>query len=225
MAHGTNMQMELAIRKEIMESVRHVFECKICKAFPTIESVKLTLVNADSCTCLISELVEPKCRNGHNTGKPLTIKFLSGDEAHWQTKLLSTIPHPCKNKKYGCQEIAMIEELPSHEEICDYRKVNCVGSSCAADVCYLNYMVHFNKDHLKLSPALESSKIKTGLYSMNAELRFLDIEAPKLYHFVAFDQNFFEISHFQNDFVYRWVVLLGFKEEAEKYYYKAKYIY
>ena len=97
MAQGTNMQMELAIRKEIMESIRPVFECKICKAFPTIESVKLTLVNADSCTCL--DLVEPKCRNGHNTGKPLTIKFLSGDEAHWQTKLLSTIPHPCKNKK------------------------------------------------------------------------------------------------------------------------------
>ena len=45
------MQMELAIRKESMESVRPVFECKTCKAFPTIESVKLTLVNANSCAC------------------------------------------------------------------------------------------------------------------------------------------------------------------------------
>ena len=87
--------------------------------------------------------------------------------------------------------------------------------SCTADVCYLNYMVHFNKDHLKLCPALKSSKIKTGFYSMNAELQFLDIEASKLYHFVAFDQTFFEISHFQNDFVYRWVVLVGFKERQK----------
>ena len=40
MAQGTNKKMELEIRREIMESVRPVFECTTCKAFPTVESVK-----------------------------------------------------------------------------------------------------------------------------------------------------------------------------------------
>ena len=37
----------------------------------------------------------------------------------------------------------------------------------------------------------------------------------------AFDQTFLEVNHVQNGFVYRWVVLVGFKEEAEKYCYQA----
>jgi hypothetical protein len=43
-------------------------------------------------------------------------------------------------------------------------------------------------------------------------------------HFVAFDQTFFNVTCFQSGFVYHWVVLVGFKEEAAKYYYTGVHI-
>ena len=230
MAQGTNKKMELEIRREIMESVRPVFECKTCKAFPTIESVnvygkKCTYHGSSTCGCYraVKVMLQPKCRNGHDTGKSITITNLKKDELEWQIKLLTTIPHPCKNGKYGCQEIAMLEELPLHEDICDYRKVNCVADNCKADVCYLKYMEHFNRDHFNVS--LISPKKDAGIYSFDYLLTFSQIEAlNKTQHFVAFDQTFFNVICFQNGFVYHWVVLVGFKEEAAKYYYTGVHI-
>ena len=125
MAQGSNKKIKLEMRKEIMESVRPVFECVTCKAFPTIESLKNVkvfcgttnriCVTTRSNTCGCQKIV-PKCRNGHDTGKSIKTTNLKGDELEWQIKLLSTIPHPCQNGKYGCQEIAMLEDLPLHEE-------------------------------------------------------------------------------------------------------------
>ena len=209
-----------------MESVRPVFECMTCKAFPTIESVPSENRKKCHChgnyACSCYPIVQPKCRNGHDTGKIIRVTNL--DELEWQIKLLSTIPHPCKNGKYGCKEIAMPEELPLHEDICDYRKVNCVVGTCTADVCYLKYMEHFNKDH-STKRSLISSKKNAGLYSINASFhsRFTESEniVKRVQTFVAFDRTFFDVRCFQNGFVYRWIVLVGFREEAEKYYYQA----
>ena len=223
--------MELEIRKEIMESVRPVFECKTCMAFPTIESVNVygqkycSHCGCSTCGCRrsVQVLLQPKCRNGHSTGKSITITNLKGDELEWQIKLLTTIPHPCKNGKYGCQEIAMPEELPLHEDICDYRKVNCVADNCKADVCYLKYMEHFKKDHALFS--LIYPKKNAGLYSIDSLLDFSSIELQNTAKFfVAFDRTFFNVICFQNGFVYHWVVLVGFKEEAAKYYYTGVHI-
>ena len=207
-----------------MESVRPVFECMTCKAFPTIESVPSE--NRKKChrhgnyTCSCYPIVQPECRNGHDTGKIIRVTNL--DELEWQIKLLSTIPHPCKNGKYGCEEIAMPEELPLHEDICDYRKVNCVAYNCKADVCYLKYMEHFNKDHHEY-PLFPKKNAK--LYSIDSLLDFSLIESQNTAkYFVAFDQTFFDVKCFQNGFVYRWVVLVGFKEEAAKYYYTGVHI-
>ena len=91
MAQGTNKKMQLEIRREIMESVRPVFECMTCKAFPTIESVK------DSCKYIPGAYLggnskpQPKCRNGHETGKSITISNLKRDGLEWQIKLLKSV--------------------------------------------------------------------------------------------------------------------------------------
>ena len=74
-----------------MESVRPVFECMTCKAFPTIESVK------DSCKYIPGAYLggnskpQPKCRNGHDTGKSITISNLKRDGLEWQIKLLKSV--------------------------------------------------------------------------------------------------------------------------------------
>ena len=231
MAQGSNKKMELEIRKEIMETVRPVFECKTCKAFPTIESVnvygkKCTYHGNSTCGCYraVKVMLQPKCRNGHDTGKSITITNLKGDELEWQIKLLTTIPHPCKNGKYGCQEIAMPEELPLHEDMCDYRKVNCVADNCKADVSYLKYIEHYKNDHLiQFSPI--SQKENGRLYSIDSCYDFCHIEFQNsTKYFVAFDRTFFDVKCFQNGFVYHWVVLVGFKEEAAKYYFTGVHI-
>ena len=173
-------------------------------------------------------MLQPKCRNGHDTGKSIKISNLKKNELDWQIKLLSTIPHPCKNGKYGCQEIAMLEELTLHEDICDYRKVNCVADYCKADVCYLNYMEHFEINHLYFDHIDDDdddddeTKNTARPYSIDTiGFFFYDIESLKMNRINAFDQTFLEVNHVQNGFVYRWVVLVGFKEEAEKYCYQA----
>ena len=83
MAQGSNKKMELEIRREIMESVRPVFECTTCKAFPTIESVnvygkKCTYHGSSTCGCsrAVKVMLQPKCRNGHDTGKSLSEALL-----------------------------------------------------------------------------------------------------------------------------------------------------
>ncbi len=106
---------ELEIRKEIMETLRPAFECQTCKAFPTVESLK----DCQRCrgTSAYSSCIcpTPKCRNGHATNK--IIKINSYNKINWQTDLLKTIPHPCKNGKYGCEEIQMLDQLG---EMADY---------------------------------------------------------------------------------------------------------
>lgn len=68
-----------------MESFRPVFECMTCKAFPTIESVKNN--SGIKCTYRASSMLQPKetpkCRNGHDTGKSITITNLKKDELEW----------------------------------------------------------------------------------------------------------------------------------------------
>ena len=117
----------------------------------------------------------------------------------------------------------MPEELPFHEDICDYRKVNCVAADCKADVCYLNYMEHFEINHLYFDKFDDESKNNARAYFSDAGFFFYDIESLKMNRFNAFDQTFLEVNHIQNGFVYRWVVLVGFKEEAEKYHYQATF--
>ena len=155
----------------------------------------------------------------------IAITNLTKDELEWKVKLLTTIPHPCKNGKYGCQEIAMPEELPLHEEICDYRKVNCVADNCKADVCYLNYMEHFESNHVIFHKFdefdnIHESKNNASAYSVDGGFFFKDIESLRMNQVNAFDQTFLEVNHVQNGFVYQWVVLVGFKEETEKYCYQ-----
>ena len=100
MAQGSNKKMELEIRREIMESVRPVFECTTCKAFPTIESVnvygkKCTYHGSSTCGCsrAVKVMLQPKCRNGHDTGKSLSeaLLFAENGENMLCTKIVLNV--------------------------------------------------------------------------------------------------------------------------------------
>ena len=98
--------MELEIRREIMESVRPVFECKTCKAFPTIKSVNVYGQNYCSYhgtyhTCMknvheTKVLLQPKCRNGHDTGKSLSEALLFAE--HWGEQVVYKICPECQKQ-------------------------------------------------------------------------------------------------------------------------------
>ena len=206
---------ELDIRKEIMETLRPAFECQTCKAFPILESFgecdycNGTRGKINQCQC-----PTPKCRNGHPTNK--TIHINSYKKVTWQIDLLKTTPHPCKNGKYGCEEIRMLDQLTLHEETCDYRKVHCVVKNCDADVCWIKYMEHFD-EHKMLKSLLPFPYEKKMNFDFSYDL--MEHRTPNT--FVAFKRTFFEVCHLQNGFVYLWIFLLGFKDEAKKFYYQA----
>ena len=119
--------MELEMKKEIMESVLPAFECTTCKAFPVLESYKTqndnpctrrcAYLNKYTCSC---RYYGPICRNGHQTWKMLKIGGLHVID--WQINFLKLIPHPCKNGHYGCKEVRMLDKLDEHEATCDYRQ-------------------------------------------------------------------------------------------------------
>ena len=136
--------------------------------------------------------------------------------------LLGVLPQPCTNNKYGCQEMLMKDQLPQHQLMCQFQKVNCAVLNCKNDgLSYLKYLDHVNDFHNV--PVVNYQKKLDFSFSMSEDFSPL-YYVWKAKQLTAFNKTFFEVGLIKNSLVYRWIYLLGFDEEAKKYHYKATLI-
>ena len=116
----------------------------------------------------------------------------------------------------------MKDQLPKHQSVCQFRKVNCAVLNCKNDgLCFLKYLDHINDFHNL--PVVKHQKKLDFSFSMSEDFSPLCF-VWKAKRFTAFNKNFFEVGLIKNSLVYRWIYLLGFEEEAKKYHYKATLI-
>ena len=134
-------------------------------------------------------------------------------------KLRLLLPMPCKNYLYGCKEFMLessIEALLDHESGCDYRLINCNNISnicCYSKVPYHGFLEHMehNMDDHRID-IIPEDMIST-----------LDIPYYKDTKMISkFGRTFFLVTKECNDFLFRWIYLLGSVDEAKYFNFAGK---
>ena len=172
-------------------------------------------IKVDICTVKNLETKQHKlqCKNDH----PITCNF-----ENLVKTLMKSLPQPCVNRKYGCKEFLMEENMSQHESKCGFRKVNCAMLNCKNEgLCFSNYLEHVSNVHT--IPIIEYRKKLDFSFSISDDFNpsYFVWKAKRL---IAFNKNFFEVGLIKDSLVYRWIYFLGFTEEAKKYHYKATLI-
>ena len=99
-----------------------------------------------------------------------------------------------------------------HEQDCQYRTVNCAHLNCYAKHGLFNYVAHFDQAHK--SPSFEGGKTHQIPFSIATTCEGIAWNPMKI---TAFHATFFEVGTVCNGNIYRWIYLLGSKDEAKNY--------
>jgi len=131
--------------------------------------------------------------------------------------LMAQLPVYCKYKSNGCQEILMKEDMANHEEGCVYRPIYCADLKCTQKSTYHGLMEHFTQVHKDLD-VIEKKKFiitsKLGVALTPEKLATTRIS--------AFDFTFFEVGVITDQFVFKWIYILGDPDLAKNFCYHVK---
>jgi len=128
----------------------------------------------------------------------------------------------CNNKyeEDGCQEVLMKEDMIEHEQCCVYRPINCADLKCTQKTTYSGFMEHLAEIHKEL---YESDVIDTKRFFIKCEMDG-DFKSRKFTptRISVFDFTFFEVGIIKDQFMFRWICILGDPDVAENFFYNVK---
>ena len=126
--------------------------------------------------------------------------------------LMAQLPVYCKYEENGCEEILMKEEMTYHEQGCVYRPINCADLECTQKVTYHGFMEHLTEVHKGLD-VIEKKKflITSSVDLMSEKLATTQIS--------AFNFTFFEVGVITDQFMFKWIYILGDANVAKNFFY------
>ena len=131
--------------------------------------------------------------------------------------LMAQLPVYCKYKSDGCQEILMKEDMANHEQGCVYRPIYCADLNCTQNSTYHGLMEHVTQVHKGLD-VIEKKKFiissKIGVHLMPQKLATTRIS--------AFGFTFFEVGAITDQFMFKWIYILGDPDVAKNFCYQVK---
>ena len=128
--------------------------------------------------------------------------------------LMAQLPVYCKYKSDGCQEILMKEDMANHEQGCVYRPIYCADLNCTQNSTYHGLMEHVTQVHKDLDVIEKKKFIITSKVGV-------DLKPEKLAttRISAFDFTFFEVGAITDQFVFKWIYILGDPDVAKNFFY------
>jgi len=134
-------------KKEMANNwMKKEYQCSVCKISPRpgTKTVKkctyCTKIFCDGCMSHQCPTYNTKINANSSVDIALTITL----------DMDKYMSYSCKNVKFGCEEMLANEaKLAEHEKNCDFQAIQCTDVDCKTEVCYLNYMDHFEKSHRK----------------------------------------------------------------------------
>ena len=140
---------------------------------------------------------------------------VQGSDIPMVAKLMAQLPVYCKYEENGCEEILMKEEMTYHEQGCVYRPINCADLECTQKVTYHGFMEHLTEVHKGLD-VIEKKKflITSSVDLMSEKLATTQIS--------AFNFTFFEVGVVTDQFMFRWIYILGDPDVAKNFDYHVK---
>ena len=144
------------------------------------------------------------------------------EKSHTQLQTLRThLPAFCSNKDKGCQEILMKEEMISHDQECVYRPINCPDLKCTEKVTYHGLLDHFTEVH-KDYISMDALKKKKFLITCKIGVNLKPTELLPPTRITAFDRTFFEVGIIKDQFMLRWIYILGDPNVAKNFSYTVR---
>ena len=131
--------------------------------------------------------------------------------------LMAQLPIYCKYKSNGCQEILMKEDMIKHEQGCVYRPIFCADLNCTQTSTYHGLLEHITQVHKGLDVIEKKKFIITSKVGV-------DLKPEKLAttRISAFDFTFFEAGAITDQFMFKWIYILGDPEVAKNFCYHVK---
>jgi len=142
------------------------------------------------------------------------VRFDNSENVTWRT-LMAQLPVYCKYKSNGCQEILMKEDMINHEQGCIYRPIFCADLNCTQKSTYHGLMEHATQAH----KSLDVIEQKTFIIKSKIEG---DLKPQKLAttRISAFDFTFFEVGAITDQFMFKWIYILGDPDVAKNFCYQ-----
>ena len=146
---------------------------------------------------------------------------VQGSDIPMVAKLMAQLPIYCKYEKNGCQEILMKEDMIDHEEVCVYRPINCADLKCTQKFIGMDsshgLMEHLTEVHKGLDVIEEKKFLITT--KIGAELTVALLATTQI---SAFNFTFFEVGVITDQFMFRWIYILGDPDVAKNFDYHVK---
>jgi hypothetical protein len=208
-------RLRLEIKTEILLELEENLLCNWCELVPRPGQIYQCLVNPNhiKCSkCFETNNVSSTCGRYNNAN----CCGLLGTGTAVVENLLKLLPRTCKNKKNGCKQTLMINDLDSHEGECIYREIFCPTGSCSATgktIVFIDFPNHV-ANHGSFKKTITKNSFKFKFYSTkNVNVKFFNLFGGKML--------FLKTVMYQRN-LYLWVCLYGNPAETEYYYYKVK---
>ena len=205
-------KIELEVKKQLLFSIRGMKACQItnCSGFGTTRCKRMLSPRYvyDNLPC--DQAVSAYCT-----------KFAVHDMDPMLKTLLAQLPVFCKYEDNGCKEVLMKPEMDKHESGCLYRPINCADLDCYLYPVYMNFMDHFYKIHKNCKFLSPNGNMRFNIRSKIAQVSTMPMKFSPT-EISAFNQTFFEVGMIKNDFLFRWIYMLGDHNEAKNYFYNVR---
>ena len=111
----------------------------------------------------------------------------------------------------------MKEDMIDHEEVCVYRPINCADLKCTQKLTYHGFMEHFTEVHKGLDVIEKKKFLITS--KIGADLKSAKLATTRI---SAFNFTFFEVGVVTDQFMFRWIYILGDPDVAKNFDYHVK---
>lgn len=118
---------------------------------------------------------------------------------------------PCKFANKGCKQVGDAAFIKAHMKNCNFGKIECPDWLCKDSVTYENVLDHLINTHG--AQQRTQQEILDGIYVPSGDDYFVPSPDITIAHGQAFIRNIQKIK----DSIMCWIVLLGTKEDAQKY--------
>jgi len=214
--NAASTEREVQGEEDLLRYLQSLIECPVC--LTTIRSSPVLCCPSGHIICrgCKAQLVDcPVCRIRY----PANLQLVS----HTAASIIDRIPHPCKNRAFGC-EVSLLAgaELDEHEAMCRARLVNCPNILCKTTHSLAELFTHMvdqncgSKHELKLST--DSSGCRYGSVLMTGRARDVDEVKYKVPLLFTFDERNFVVMKKQlGDTLQFYACILGTADQGRQY--------
>ena len=192
-----------------LHEIQDAFECIVCIDVPKLDPVYQCdngHILCSSCHANVTDC--PICRIKLGNSRNLAVE-----------KVLSKFPRPCEFDVYGCKVRMASKTLPTHQNFCKYKPVQCLSAVCKELIPMVEMPTHMNDIH---------HVFKSDTYSIHYENMSRYTKTNVQFnpaHFSFDEKDFF--SFFWRTFEpqncwHIWLYMVGSPEESQKYSYQVK---